>query len=79
MDKNTKQIEDCKKIFDNCIDQNQMIKKLILKGWFIEWFVIGIIIWQFFVIYKLHQILTFIVKYQNELSMMNGNLAFIVP
>ena len=79
MDKNTQQIENYKKIFDKCLDENQLIKKLVLKGWFVEWLVIGIIIWQFFVIHKLHQILTFIVKYQNELSMMNGNLAFIVP
>ena len=52
MDKNTEQIENYKKVFDKCIDQSPIIKKLILKGWFVEWLIIGIIIWQFFVIYK---------------------------
>lgn len=78
MDKNTEQIEKYKNIFDNCIDQSPIIKKLILKGWFIEGLTIGIIIWQFFVIYKLHQILTIIQKIQLETAMNAGQL-FIVP
>ena len=77
MDKNTEQIENYKNIFDNCMDQSPTIKKLILKGWFVEWFVIGIIIWQFFVIYKLHQILTIIQKIQLETAMNTGQLLII--
>lgn len=78
MDKKTEQIKNYKKIFDNCLDQSPIIKKLILKGWFIEWLTIGIIIWQFFVIYKLHQILTVIQKIQLETAMNTGQL-FIIP
>jgi hypothetical protein len=77
MDKNTKQIKNYKNIFDNCIDQSPIIKKLILKGWFIEWLTIGIIIWQFFVIYKLHQILTIIQKIQLETAINTGQLLII--
>ena len=77
MDKNTKQIEKYKNVFDNCIDQSPIIKKLVLKGWFIEWLTIGIIIWQFFVIYKLHQILTIIQKIQLEIAMNTGQLLII--
>jgi len=57
--------------------KNQLIKKLVLKGWFIEWLIIGIIIWQFFVIYKLHQILTVMIQYQYELSMLTGSVQII--
>ena len=77
MDKNTKQIENYKKFFDNCIDQSPIIKKLILKGWFIEYLTVGIIIWQFFVIYKLHQILTIIQEIQLETVMNTGQLLII--
>ena len=77
MDKNTEQIEKYKNIFDNCLDQNPIIKKLILKGWFIEYLTVGIIIWQFFVIYKLHQILTIIQKIQLETAMNTGQLLII--
>jgi hypothetical protein len=77
MDKNTEQIENYKKVFDNCLDQNQTIKKLILKGWFAEGLIIGIIIWQFFVIYKLHQILIIIQKIQLETAMNTGQLLII--
>ena len=77
MNENTEQIKNYKKIFDNCIDKNSIIKKLILKGWFIEWLVIGIIIWQFFVIYKLHQILIVIQKIQLETAMNTGQLLII--
>ena len=77
MDKNTEQIENYKKVFDNCMDQSPIIKKLILKDWFIEWFIVGIIIWQFFVIYKLHQILTVIQKIQLETAMNTGQLLII--
>ena len=77
MDKNTEQIKNYKKVFDKCIDKSPIIKKLILKGWFIEWLVIGIIIWQFFVIYKLHQILTIIQKIQLEMAMNTGQLLII--
>ena len=65
-------IEKYKKVFDECLEQNQTIKKLVLKGWFVEWLVIGIIIWQFFVIYKLNEILTVIIKIQHETSMATG-------
>ena len=77
MDKNIEQIENYKKIFDVCLNKNQTIKNLILKGWFIEWLIIGIIIWQFFVIYKLHQILTIIQKIQLEIAMNTGQLLII--
>ena len=72
MDKNIEDIEKYKKVFDECLEQNQTIKKLVLKGWFVEWLVIGIIIWQFFVIYKLNEILTVIIKIQHETSMATG-------
>jgi hypothetical protein len=77
MDKNTEQIENYKNIFDKCIDKSPIVKKLVLKGWFIEWLVIGIIIWQFFMIYKLHQILTAIQKIQLETAMNTGQLLII--
>ena len=77
MDKNTEQIKNYKKVFDKCIDKSPIIKKLILKSWFIEYLTVGIIIWQFFVIYKLHQILTVIQKIQLETAMSAGQLLII--
>ena len=72
MDKNIKDIEKYKEVFNECLEQNQTIKKLVLKGWFVEWLVIGIIIWQFFVIYKLYEILTVIQSIQYDVTMATG-------
>ena len=75
---NTEEIEKYKKAFDKCLNKNHTIKALVLKGWFVEWLVIGIIIWQFFVIYKMYQILTVIIEIQRETALATGQL-FIVP
>lgn len=78
MDKNTKDIEKYKKVFDDLLDENQTVKRLVLKGWFVEWLTVGIIIWQFFVIYKLHEILTVIQSIQYDVAMSTGQL-LIMP
>lgn len=78
MDKNIEDIEKYKKVFDDCLDKNKTIKSLVSKGWFVEWIVVGIIIWQFFVIYKLHEVLTVIQSIQYDVAMATGQV-IIMP
>lgn len=58
------------------IDNSPKIKRIKARLWFYELVIVGILIWQFFIISKLKIVLDIIIQNQMSIASMNGEMLF---
>ena len=63
-------------LINEFINNSLKIKRIKARLWFYEWIVVGILIWQFFIISKLKIVLDIIIQNQMFISSLNGEMLF---